>query len=114
MSDELDESTHYYRVCTNCGYGWWGLHCPHDGYQNPCSNCDKRPKTLPDELCKCEFVMNVDDFKAYTESQVREILTKLEQRVAYNAHDMGELGRFVRVKYVKNFIDDARSPTKRR
>lgn len=36
-------ASHYYRRCLFCGCKWWGLHCPHDGYQNPCPKCGKRP-----------------------------------------------------------------------
>lgn len=38
-----EESTHYLREC-ECGHRWYGHHCPHDGYQNPCSKCGKRPR----------------------------------------------------------------------
>lgn len=44
-----EESCHYYRTCEYCGESWWGLHCPHDGYQNPCPHCKKRPTTVPDD-----------------------------------------------------------------
>lgn len=27
----------------------YGLHCPHDGYQNPCQNCGARPIPEPHE-----------------------------------------------------------------
>ena len=43
-SDE--ESWHYLRYCGFCGHEWYGLHCPHDGYQNPCPNCGRRPRGL--------------------------------------------------------------------
>ena len=64
MSNTLDEITHYYRVCNTCGYGWWGLHCPHDGYQNNCGNCNTRPTIPPGDLCKCEFVADVEQIQA--------------------------------------------------
>lgn len=38
-----EEPTHFYRTCKHCGGKWWGLHCPHDGYQNACPHCDVRP-----------------------------------------------------------------------
>ncbi len=44
-----NESTHYLRTCEYCSNQWYGLHCLHDGYQNPCPKCDKRP-TVIDEL----------------------------------------------------------------
>jgi len=41
--DDGGESWHYVRKCEFCGYSWHGLHCPHDGYQNPCPECKKTP-----------------------------------------------------------------------
>lgn len=38
--------THFLRTCEFCGNQWEGLHCPHDGYQNPCGACGKRPTTV--------------------------------------------------------------------
>lgn len=38
-----ESSWHYKRTCKNCGNIWYGLHCPHDGVQNPCPKCDMRP-----------------------------------------------------------------------
>jgi len=52
----LDEYYHYHRTCLGCGKNWWGLHCPHDGYQNPCSKCGLIPATVLDPDCNCEFV----------------------------------------------------------
>lgn len=49
-----EESWHFKRTCLHCGYVWGGLHCPHDGYQNPCPHCEKRPDCIDSE-CKCEF-----------------------------------------------------------
>lgn len=49
--DEPDpdgESWHYKRKCRHCGFIWWGLHCPHDGYQNPCPKCKKLPTPVPE------------------------------------------------------------------
>jgi hypothetical protein len=43
-----EESWHFKRTCAYCGTVWWGLHCPHDGAQNPCPGCKKRPMTAPD------------------------------------------------------------------
>lgn len=40
---DTEESFHYKRKCTFCGHKWYGLHCEHDGYQNPCPNCFKKP-----------------------------------------------------------------------
>ena len=52
--DSDDENTpetarHYKRTCKFCGATWWGLHCPHDGIQNPCPHCRRRPETVPDD-----------------------------------------------------------------
>lgn len=46
--DSDDENTpettwHYRRTCRHCSGVWWGLHCPHDGRQNPCPHCGVRP-----------------------------------------------------------------------
>ena len=40
-----EKSVHFLRTCVFCGHHWWGLHCPHDGIQNPCPNCCKVPAT---------------------------------------------------------------------
>lgn len=38
-----EEACHYLRVCPFCTAHWAGLHCPHDGVQNPCPLCGLRP-----------------------------------------------------------------------
>lgn len=44
--DEPREApTHYLRTCEHCGTKWEGFHCPHDGFQNPCPECGRRPET---------------------------------------------------------------------
>ena len=57
-----DEFWLYWRTCLHCGVRWPGLHCPHDGYQNPCPNCDRLPVSLPPPIknwdCQCEFDAN--------------------------------------------------------
>lgn len=46
---EPDEpSWHFLRTCPSCGKTWWGLHCPHDGRQNPCMHCGVTPAPIPD------------------------------------------------------------------
>jgi len=52
-----EDYCHYKRTCEFCGYVWHGLHCVHDGYQNSCPNCNKRPTTIPEPAdgCDCEF-----------------------------------------------------------
>lgn len=66
MDKTLDDYTHYHRTCNSCGRNWWGLHCPHDGYQNPCPSCNKRPETVQGgkQYCDCEFVINVIDARS--------------------------------------------------
>lgn len=44
---DTEESYHYKRTCASCGEVWYGLHCPHDGYQNPCPKCGTRPEPVP-------------------------------------------------------------------
>ena len=44
--EDGEKPWHYRRVCLSCGGVWWGLHCPHDGYQNPCPSCGVRPETV--------------------------------------------------------------------
>ena len=56
-TDELEQSTHYQRTCMFCGYSWLGLHCVHDGYQNPCGNCDRKPLVIDYFDCLCETVI---------------------------------------------------------
>ena len=66
-----DELMHYHRTCLSCGENWWGLHCPHDGIQNPCSACGMRPNTVPTKNgCDCEFVMPESDITTYLEQQI--------------------------------------------
>lgn len=52
-SEYGEESWHYKRTCLHCGEQWYGLHCPHDGRQNPCPGCGILPAvesyTWPDE-----------------------------------------------------------------
>jgi len=38
-----DSTWHYKRICLHCNNTWWGLHCVHDGHQNPCPECKIRP-----------------------------------------------------------------------
>ena len=62
----IDSQTHYERVCLICGYSWLGLHCPHDGYQNPCPRCDKKPKTIKNKGytdCNCIGTIDLDDLE---------------------------------------------------
>ena len=47
--DRDEESWHFLRKCQKCGWEWYGLHCPHDGYQNPCPNCGQSPIPISEE-----------------------------------------------------------------
>lgn len=63
--EEIEDYTHYFRTCWSCGNTWWGLHCPHDGYQNPCPECGEKPeqaviKNPKSDTCGCEFVIEVE------------------------------------------------------
>jgi hypothetical protein len=51
--------THFRRTCEFCGFKWEGLHCPHDGYQNPCSKCKKYPTRLDESGGECNCEPNV-------------------------------------------------------
>ena len=48
--DYGEESWHYLRKCASCGKEWYGLHCPHDGYQNTCPKCGQTPSVVSREL----------------------------------------------------------------
>lgn len=47
--EELRDALTYKRICSHCGDVWWGLHCIHDGYQNPCPNCHTRPTPVKED-----------------------------------------------------------------
>ncbi len=49
-----DELTHFLRTCAACGNQWDGLHCPHDGVQNPCPGCGVRPEVVAEPAAGCE------------------------------------------------------------
>ena len=78
LKRDIEDYTHYHRTCQNCGKNWWGLHCPHDGYQNPCPECEFKPKPLRDKHCDCEFVVPVPEIIDLIESVVDEIIGKDE------------------------------------
>lgn len=46
--DTPEKAWHYKRTCAHCGGVWFGLHCPHDGVQNPCPDCGVRPTPVAD------------------------------------------------------------------
>lgn len=35
-----------------------------------------------------------------------EDIDHLRERILYNSKDMGELGRYIRIEYVNNFLND--------
>lgn len=47
--DAQEESWHFRRQCPGCQHVWYGLHCPHDGIQNPCPECGIVPVVLEDK-----------------------------------------------------------------
>ena len=46
LGNMSEDNWHFRRTCLFCGRQWRGLHCPHDGYQNPCPHCGKRPDAV--------------------------------------------------------------------
>ncbi len=44
--DTAEKAWHFLRTCSHCGNQWYGLHCPHDGVQNPCPMC----RVIPDPV----------------------------------------------------------------
>jgi len=109
LRDTVEDYTHYNRTCTGCGHNWWGLHCPHDGYQNPCPNCGKLPKTIFTFSgdCTCEFVMNVSDAKVLIQKAREEAeidaLSKLLPLNKWLHGEEAELARRIitRIAYLK-------------
>lgn len=80
----LEASTHYERVCLNCGYTWLGLHCPHDGYQNPCGHCREKPKTVEttkDTTCECNGATDLVELKTEIQDLIRNEKLKLLDEV---------------------------------
>ncbi len=45
--EDPEDDWHFDRTCQSCGKQWRGLHCPHDGYQNPCPWCGVMPLSAP-------------------------------------------------------------------
>jgi hypothetical protein len=46
--EDGEKSWYYLRCCSSCRETWFGLHCRHDGVQNPCPHCGVRPEPEPD------------------------------------------------------------------
>lgn len=59
FSDD-DACTHYARKCVHCGKAWASLHCPHDGYKNPCPHCGQRHDAIAGD-CDCETTIPFDE-----------------------------------------------------
>lgn len=77
----VEDYYRFRRTWTFCGKNWWAVHCPHDGIQNPCPSCEKRPITVPSniESCDCEFMIPVSVVEAHLAKEKREaILEELE------------------------------------
>lgn len=71
--------------------------------------------TLDDQillaLSKPYMHERAEAIQALLNKSVLEALNKLEKRIEYNQHDMGEMGKFIRVQYCKNFIEELRQIT---
>lgn len=48
--DGPEGSWHYLRECQQCKTTWYSLHCPHDGYQNKCPNCNARANQVEEAM----------------------------------------------------------------
>ena len=101
--------THYERICLFCGETWLGLHCPHDGYQNPCPNCGKMPETIStfDTANDCNGVIDTDEIVVLTarqilEGQIRELEPLLPEMT------VEDYGLWVRIK-ISNRIAELKS-----
>ena len=46
--NDIEDDWHYRRTCPSCSVVWWALHCPHDGWQNPCPSCGQCPAPVLD------------------------------------------------------------------
>ncbi len=55
----IEDEVYYYRCCHKCGRVWQSLHCPHDGVQGTCPDCNTRALSFPEKECNCEFLMEV-------------------------------------------------------
>lgn len=93
-----DNTTHYERTCMYCGRTWLGLHCPHDGYQNACPNCNRKPTTIDYHGCTCQGVTDLEqvtkDLNAWhTKATTKELLEaridELENNLPHSYY-MGE------------------------
>ena len=85
------ESWHYKRTCTHCGCVWAGLHCIHDGYQNPCGKCGKRPTPVETEVCcGCEFDWE-DDEEYIKNKMLKEILQKVDKNGEHPIYENGAI-----------------------
>jgi hypothetical protein len=80
-----EDYCHYFRTCLKCGKNWWGLHCPHELYQNPCGQCGLVPVTVVAPDCDCEFAV-----------PVREILGIIKNIIGQPEHD--ETGKDIRIQ----------------
>jgi hypothetical protein len=62
-----EKSWHYKRTCKFCGRVWYSTHCPHDGVQGRCPDCNKRPTVVEiDGFCDCEFDEYDDNEEQHT------------------------------------------------
>lgn len=47
--DPDEQPDHYLRACASCGAAWYSLHCPHDGFQGKCPECQARATRVGQE-----------------------------------------------------------------
>lgn len=112
---EVEDYFHHQLVCRFCGNTWWGLHCPHDGYQNPCPGCDKPPIPIKGN-CECELVIPMDVAEAhYRKKFVEELLEKMpeanpEEWAGNQPQVAWTLGYKNALKQVNQLIEEINAP----
>ena len=106
MADIRDlEYYHHQRVCLNCGYTWWGLHCPHDGYQNPCGDCGETPEPVVNsDKCECELVAPVAELEQLIKEKQAEARLKERKRMS---QDLEEFSDWAFVNYPHHELEKA-------
>jgi len=55
-----EDEVYYFRCCHKCGRVWQSFHCPHDGCQGTCPDCNTRALSFKNKECNCEFLMEVN------------------------------------------------------
>ena len=90
-----ENTTHYERTCWSCGYTWLGLHCPHDGYQNECGNCNRKPSVIDYHDCTCKGVTDLEEATQAIEALITEQVRLGEERVWAQIHTKYQVGDIV-------------------